>query len=331
MVRNVKIIGTGSYLPKGLVTSEELDKKLGYEKGTVEKYSGIKTRYFVEDETAAQMGARAIEEALKNAGLTVEDIDCIVCASASSQQPTPHTSAFIQKELGWENSRIPCFDIACVCMSFFVAFDVMSSAIEAGRYKNVIIVSTEAISKIINWKQSDSCVLLGDAAAAVIIGKSKENETSKIICSDMETYSEGVHFAELRGGGTYLHASAYSEETRGDFYFDMNGKGILEMMLKYANDFLKRLQEKENISMKDIDMFIPHQASSMAMKVMNTKFGFTEKNLVKIIHKYGNVAAACMPLTLHEGITQGKIKRGNKVMVIGGGGGFTVGAIVFEY
>ncbi|WP_315067808.1 beta-ketoacyl-ACP synthase III [uncultured Clostridium sp.] len=331
MIKKVKILGTGSYLPERIVTSDELDKKLGVESGWTFKHSGISNRHFATNETASQMGAYAIENALKNANLTVDDIDCIVCASASLQQPVPCTATFIQRELGWEQSKIPCFDISSVCLSFVVAFDIMSSAIETGRYKNVILVSTEILSHVSNWDQKESCILLGDGAAAVIIGQSTENETSKILSARMETYSEGANFAEIRGGGTKIHSKTYSKETKSDFYFDMHGKNVTKLVANYFGDFVKKLLTPTDISLDDIDIIIPHQASDMSMKVMQIILNGSEKKFINILNNRGNMAAASIPLALHESITQGKIKRGYKVMLIGGGAGFSLGGIVFEY
>lgn len=277
------------------------------------------------------MGAYAIKNALKNANMTVNDIDCIVCASASLQQPIPATATFIQRELGWNESKIPCFDIQSVCLSFVAAFDLMSSAIEAGRYKNVLIVSTEILSHFCNWDQKESAILLGDGAAAVIIGKSSENDSSKVICSAMETYSDGANFAEVRGGGTKIHANTYSEETKSNFYFDMNGQGITKLVSNYCGNFVKKLLSSSDLSLKDINKLVPHQASDMSIKIMKVILGISDENIINILNNCGNMAAASIPLALHTGIENGKIKRGDKVMLIGGGAGFSLGAIVFEY
>lgn len=330
MKRNVQIKGTGKYLPHKVVTSLELDKKLGKREGSTEAYSGIKQRYYAQEETASEMGARAIEAALEECGLSPKDIDCIVCASASFEQPIPATASLIQSKLGWEKYQIPCFDISCVCLSFLVAFDTMSAAIKSGRYDNVVIVTPEVISCAINWRQEDSCVLLGDAAAAVIIGVSSGG-TSDVLVSSIKTYSQGVHYAEIPSGGSKRHPSFYCNDDPGDYCFSMDGRGIVKMILSHANGFLGSFLKEGEISLKDIDAFVLHPASRMSTKLMKARLPLNETNYLNTLELYGNVASAGMPLGLHEEIKSGIIKRGDKVLMLGGGGGFTLGAILFVY
>lgn len=331
MVRNVRIKGTGICLPARKVPSSELDAQLGMEPGEVERYSGIATRYFVDGETGPVVGTRAAEQALRNAGMAAEELDCIIGACVSLHQPVPHVSCLVHQELGLAASGVATFDVKAVCMGFFVALDLASAAIEAGRYDNVLIVTPEIISPFLNWDQRHSALLLGDMATAVVVGRSQDGQTSRIIASDMKTFSDGAHLAEVRGGGLMMPAYDYTPELHADYLFDMNGKQIIEMLLSHGRDFMKDLLDKSGMTPADIDVLIPHQASATAMKVMDVMFPFAHGKTINVLRDYGNVAAATIPLSLHEGITSGGISRGDTVLIAGGGGGFNLGGIVLEY
>lgn len=330
-IKNVKVLGSGKYLPKRIVTSEELDEKLGLKKGWTEKKSGIKYRHYITTESSSEMGAYAIEMALKDANLTVKDIDCIVCTSGSMQQPIPCTAALIQNQLGWEETKIPCFDINSTCLSFVTGLDVMSNMIDSKRYRNIILVSTEVASNALNWNEKESCVLFGDGAAAFIIGQSADEDNSKVIGSHMETFSSGANLTEVRGGGTRIHPREHSTETKDNYLFHMDGHGVFKLSLKVIDSFMDKLLENCNLNIKNIDIVVPHQASGMAMRIMRKHLGFPEEKFMNIIETHGNTIAASIPMALHDGIKQGKIKRGDKVMLIGTSAGLSLGGVILEY
>jgi 3-oxoacyl-[acyl-carrier-protein] synthase III len=329
MNRKVKIVGMGSYLPKRLRESKEIDKMIGADSGWSEKKSGVKQRYFVSDETATYMGAKAAKQAIENAGISLSDIDCIISASGTNEQAIPCNASLIQKHLGLQSSGIPCFDVNSTCLSFVSALDMVSYAVHAGKYENVLIVSSEISSVGLNWKQRESSILFGDGAVAIVL--SPANDTSKILSSHMETYSEGAHLSEIRGGGTKLHPRIYSEQTADEFLFDMDGRAIFKLSYKLLPDFLDRLFKRTDLSIADINMVIPHQASSSAMKIIRKKLGVKEERFMNIIDRYGNMIAASIPLALHEAVIQGRVKRGDTILLLGTSAGLSIGGIILEY
>lgn len=174
-LRHVRIKGTGKYLPERTVSDAELDDILGTPPGWVNRITGVGTRrYAGPEETASFMGARAAEAALADAGLRFEDIDCLVCTSGTKEQPLPSTAVFIQQAMGQADSGVPAFDVDATCLSFLVGLDLMSYMVDAGRYKNVLLVATEIASVGLNWQDKESSALFGDGAAAVVIGPSGE-------------------------------------------------------------------------------------------------------------------------------------------------------------
>ncbi|MBP3041584.1 beta-ketoacyl-ACP synthase III [Bacillaceae bacterium Marseille-Q3522] len=329
MKRNVKIQGIGTYLPKRIVPAAEIDQIIGAKTGWSEAKSGVKQRHFAVDETASFMGAEAAKKAVRDAGLTFEEIDCIVSGSGIMEQAIPCNAALIQEQLGLQHSGIPSFDVNSTCLGFVTALDMMSYVIESGRYKNVLLITSEISSVGINWKQKESSILFGDGAVAVVVSKSEDN--SGILASRMETYSAGAHLAEVRGGGTKMHPRNHTEETKTEFLFDMDGRAIFKMSSKLIANFMDHLFSEANLTMKDLNLVIPHQASAAAMKIIRRKLNIEESKFMTIIENYGNMISASIPMALYEAMKQGKIERGNKVMLVGTSAGLSIGGIILEY
>ncbi|WLR51151.1 beta-ketoacyl-ACP synthase III [Bacillus tianshenii] len=328
---NVKITATATYLPKRVVTSEEVDVRIGEKAGWSEKKSGVRTRHFADHETASEMGALAAIKALKKANLTYEDLDCIVCASGVPQQAIPCTAALVQEQLGKQMSGTPCFDVNATCLSFVTALDMMSYAIEANRYRRICIISSEIASAGLDWENKESAALFGDGAVAVIVERASDEDSSKIIHAKMETYSKGAHFTEIRGGGTMISPRHYDKADEKDFLFDMNGRAIFRLTSTLMTDYLDRLFAPVPYSLDDIELVIPHQASQMAMGIIRKKMGVPEERFMNIISTYGNTIAASIPMALHEAIETERIKRGDRILLLGTSAGLSIGGMILEY
>lgn len=328
-MRNCKIIATGKYLPEKIVFSNELDLELGLKEGWTYKKSGIVSRRYVADETNSSMGAIAIKRALDQAGLTFRDIDALIYTSGSIEQAIPSTASLIQEQLGELESGVPCFDINSTCLSFVTGLDHLSYAIHFGRYNRVVFVASEIASIALDYEKPESSVLFGDGAVAVVVEKSEDS--SKILASRMETYSKGAHQSEILAGGTKIHPRTYSESTKRNFVFQMDGRAIFRLSSRLIEGFMERFLGEGNLQMSDIDFVIPHQASGMAMRIMREKLGIPAEKFMDIIEDHGNMIAASIPCALHEAIERGRIKRGDKVMLIGTSAGLSLGGLVFEY
>ncbi|MDT3424754.1 3-oxoacyl-[acyl-carrier-protein] synthase-3 [Paenibacillus forsythiae] len=329
--RKIKILGTGKYLPKKVVYSSEIDHKLGLPEGWTQKKSGVSHRHYVETESTSEMGANAAREAVRDAGLKLEDIDCIVSASGTSEQPIPCTAALIKIKLEMGNSNIPCFDINSTCLSFVTALDLISFLVHQRKYNKVLIISSEIASPGLNWKQKESCILFGDGAAAVVVGRSEDHEQSEITSSLTETYVEGASYTEIRGGGTRLPATMFNGTNLEEYLFNMNGRAIFKLSSKVINRFMDRLFESTPFSRQDIHMVIPHQASGLALRIMRQKLGYTDEKFMNIISTHGNVIAASIPMALHESIKQNKIQRGDKLLLLGTSAGLSLGGMALVY
>jgi 3-oxoacyl-[acyl-carrier-protein] synthase III len=326
----IRIVGTGSYLPNSVDTNV-LVEKTGVDRRYIEKHAGVVNRHWVNDgETAAYMGAKALKSALSASGIDINEIDCIISASGAMQQPIPCNAVLIKEELGLIDNSIPAFDINSTCLSFVVALDNISYLIEANRYKKIAIISSEITSKGLNWEQKESCFLFGDGAVAIIVEKC-ESYTSNIIKGRIETYCEGAHDTEVRGGGTAMPSYLHTEKNKKDYLFDMDGRKVFTLTLKHIEGFVEKLFENTGLDIVHIDKVIPHQASGLALKAIQRKLKIDDDKLVNIIADYGNMVAASIPFALHLKILDGSIKRGNKILLIGTSAGLSIGGIILTY
>lgn len=330
MLNRVKIVSMGKYLPDNIVKSEDLEKKMGIEPGWALSRSGVKERRFVTTETCSYMGARALEKALEKANMKYEDLDAIIGASGSFDHPIPYNSCLIQREMGQEESGTPCWDVDSTCLSFVTALDVVSYLIEAGKYKTVAIVTSEIASKSINYNERESATLLGDGAAAAIITKATEEEGSAIIAAEMETFSRGAYHTAVMGGGNSIHPNDENSKPE-DFTFTMKGRAILEMAFEKLPKFMTKLLTSARTPLKDIALYVPHQASKMGLETAKQAFGFTDKQFMINLETHGNCIAASIPMALHDALEEGRVNRGEKIALVGTAAGLSLGGVILVY
>jgi 3-oxoacyl-[acyl-carrier-protein] synthase-3 len=317
---NIKITDSGYYLPSKIETSDELASKIGKSKDWIISRTGVQERR-ISDIDVDKMAAIACKNAIGNG----TPPDLIINASGVPKQTIPDTSVFIQKELGY--SGIPSFSIHSTCLSFLTAFHTASSLIEAKQYKKILIVSSDRGSIGRNFSEPESSALLGDASAAIIIEPSNH---AKLIDYKMETYPEGALFTQVKGGGTYRHPDNPQTIDK-DHYFTMSGPQVYKMARKKVYSMIGKILSKNNLSIKDINLVIPHQASGTAIKAYSKFGGFNQQKVMNIIHKYGNCVSASIPLALCIAIEENKINDGDLVMMVGTGAGLSVASSIFKF
>ena len=294
-------------------------------KNTVEFKGQIRYR-ISEGESQISLAVSACEKALKNANITINDIDCIVSASAVGIQPIPCTAALIHEKIA-KGTSIPALDINTTCTSFITALDTMSYLVESGRYERVLIVSCDVASKALNPKQKESFQLFSDGAAAFVIEKT-EKEIG-IIDAIQKTWSEGAHSTEIRGGLSNFHPKNYSEMTKEEYMFDMNGKTVLSLSISKIPELMKNFLKNNGMKVSDIDMTVPHQAS-VAMPLVMQKLGIEKDKFLDEVKEFGNMVSASVPITLVHGLENGKIKSGNTILLIGTAAGLTTNMMLIK-
>ena len=285
------------------------------------------TRYRISgEEKQISLTVSACEKALENANITVNDIDCIVSASAVGIQPIPCMAALIHEKIA-KGTSIPALDINTTCTSFMTALDTMSYLLEAGRYKRILIFSCDVASRALNPKQKESFQLFSDGAVAFIIEKT--DKEIGVIDAMQKTWSEGAHSTEIRGGLSNLHPENYSEETKEEFMFDMNGKTVLSLSMKKIPEMMKEFLENNDMKISDIDMVVPHQAS-VAMPIVMEKLGVPEDRFINEVKEFGNMVSASVPLALAHGLENRKIKNGDTILLIGTAAGLTTNLLLIR-
>ena len=294
-------------------------------KNTVELKGQIRYR-ISEGESQISLAVSACEKALKNANITINDIDCIVSASAVGIQPIPCTAALIHEKIA-KGTSIPALDINTTCTSFITALDTMSYLVEAGRYERVLIVSCDVASIALNPKQKESFQLFSDGAAAFVIEKT-EKEIG-VIDAIQKTWSEGAHSTEIRGGLSNFHPKNYSEITKEEYMFDMNGKTVLSLSISKIPELMKNFLKNNGMKVSDIDMTVPHQAS-VAMPLVMQKLGIEKDKFLDEVKEFGNMVSASVPITLVHGLENGRIKSGNTILLIGTAAGLTTNMMLIK-
>ena len=328
----IKIEGVGRYLPERVVTNAELEKLCGLPENWIEHHNGVRERRWADRkrETNAFMGARAAEEALTHAKLLVQDVDLILNASGTTQQLIPETAPLIQYELGANAYGIPCMSISATCLSFLVALDTSASLLLSGRYQRILIITSDIASAGLNYNAPESSTLLGDAAAAVVVVRTPPGEYAAIEAAHMETYSEGAHLTEVVGGGTYITSYEHGADNHSEFLFKMQGLKVLRMAKCYLPAFLERLRSGLSTSLGSIEIVIPHQASLMGLKLLSN-FNWPSTSIVRTIDFLGNTVAASIPTTLYEAVNDGRLQRGQHVLLLGTGAGLSIGGVVLTF
>jgi len=325
----VKIAGVGRYLPERIVPSCEIDLRCGLPPGSIERHSGVRERRWADGETSTYMGAQAATEALANAGLKLSDIELIVNASGTPEQAIPDNAPLIQRHLGLGESGIPCLSIHATCLSFIAALDLSASLLAAGRYQRILIVSSDIGSVGINFAEPESAALIGDAAAAVVVVNTPTGEASRIQAIHLETYGEGAYLTTINGGGS--RRSPNDPATRPeDNLFHMEGPQLLRLGRRRLGPFLERLRPGLSGSLGGIQWVIPHQPSHLGLRTLR-HFGWPEARVIRTLDWLGNCIAASIPVTLYEAICQGCMQRGDEVLLLGTGAGFSMGGVILIY
>lgn len=328
--RPVAILGSGHALPTQIVTSAELDLKLNLAPGSVARISGVSHRHVANtDENAASLGAIAARNALQAAGLTLNQIDLVACASGTMDQGLPCNAALLHRELGLGQSGISAMDINASCLGFIAAVDTLSWALIAGRYRYVLLVCSDIASCGLDWQQVEVSGIFGDGAAAVVLGLSDHGP--KILASSLKTFSEGAHLCQIPAGGSRYHPRRIDIPFEPLTSFSMQGKALFRLATKHLPRLVDELLDHAQIALPQIDWVIPHQASHLAMQHASRQLGFAANKVIDIFAQHGNQVAASVPTALDIAIRDRRIQRGQRLMLIGTGAGLSLGGLILEY
>ncbi len=318
----VQIASTGLYLPPRIQTAAELAPWVDRSEEWILSRTGVRERR-ISDEPVEEMAAKAARKALGDG----PPPDLILNASTTPRQVLPDTSVYIQAALGFDG--IPSHTVHATCLSFPVAVHNAAALITAGAYRRILVVSSEIGSIGRNPKEPESAVLLGDGAAAALVVPTPAGESSELLAWHMATYPKGAPLTEVRGGGTHRHPND-PRMVREDNLFTMDGPGIYRMARRRVAMLLRTVFDKAGIDRDDVDLVVPHQASGMAVKAVS-RYGFPPEKVVNVVGIYGNTIAASLPMALAHAHRENRLKRGDKVLLVGTGAGLSVAAALLRW
>jgi 3-oxoacyl-[acyl-carrier-protein] synthase III len=316
------ILKTGFYFPKNIILNEEFPSTWN-----IINTLGVESRRYVKNESATHMASRASVDAILKSGISVNEIDLIICASSAPQQAIPCSAVLLHKELGAKDGSAICFDVNSTCMSFLNALDIAILMLRAGKAKYALVCSSEIASVSLNPNDPLTAPLFGDAAAAVVLSASNLDFYAG---SRFRSFSSGVHASQFLGAGT-LHHPNDPNTTREMNYFQMDGSVLLRLAMRHLPPFLEDFLSEINLTREDIDVVIPHQASAHGLELLWRVLKFPREKVFINLDKRGNCVAASMPLALAEAVELGFVKRGTRVLMLGAAAGVTFGATVFTY
>lgn len=312
-----RIAGTGSYLPKKILTNAELESMVDTTDEWIFTRTGIRERHIVaDDEFTSDLALHAARSAIESAGIKAEDIDLIIVATTTPDKIFPSTAVIMQNKLGIAGCA--AFDIQAVCSGFVYALSTADNFIKTGAAKCALVVGAEAFSRIVDWTDRGNCILWGDGAGAVILQASDE---------------QGIISTHLHADGSYekmLHVPRKSDSSCGDTVV-MEGNSVFKVAVNTLDAIVDETLTANGMQKSDIDWLVPHQANIRILQATAKKLDMSMDKVVVTVDKHGNTSAASIPLALDTAVRDGRIQRGEVILMEAFGGGFTWGSALIKY
>ncbi len=325
--KSVGIVGTGFYVPEKVLTNFDLGKMVDTTDEWIRTRTGIRERRIAADDQAtSDLAVEAGRKALKDANVEPGEVDSIIVATLSPDMPFPSTACLVQHKLGIKNAC--AFDIEAACSGFIYALSIAESLIKVGNRKITLLIGSEVFSRIVDWKNRNTCVLMGDGAGAVVL---REVENGKgILSTHLDADGSGADLLKQPAGGSRLPAS-YETVKQGLHYFKMEGNEVFKLAVRIMSESAITALKKAALSKKDMDWLIPHQANSRIIQSIAKRLSLPVEKVIVNLDKYGNTTAASIPIALDEAVKEGKIKEGHIVVLTAFGSGLTWGASVIRW
>lgn len=319
MIRSV-VKGIGSYLPVRVLTNVELSETVDTSDPWIRERTGIGQRHIVaDDQCTSDLGFAAAQAALKDAGMTADDIDLIVVSTTTPDYTFPSTATIIQHKLGIKHGA--AFDLQAVCSGFIYGVNVVDSLLRTGTAKNALLIGAETFSRILDWEDRTTCVLFGDGAGAIVLSAEEGAET-------------GVLNSFIRSNGEHrelLYVDGGPSKTQTVGHVRMIGNQVFKHAVKDICSAMKHCAEGAGIPISDINWFVPHQANQRILNGVAKRLKLDPNQVISTVEFHANTSAASVPLAMDTAVKDGRIKRGDLVMLEAFGGGFTWGAALLRY
>ncbi len=318
------IRGVGAHLPKRVVTNTDLSKIVDTTDEWIQERSGIKQRYIADqNEFTSDLGAAAAKQALVRAGIDPNDIDLIICATATPDRTFPATAVRIQSLLGVTNGA--AFDVQAVCSGFVYAMTVADNFIKSGQSKRALVIGAETFSRILDWQDRSTCVLFGDGAGAVVLEAQPQHGTRE---------DRGILATRIRSDGRFedlLYVDGGPGSTKTTGHLRMNGREVFRHAVQKISGVIEETLVMTGYAADEIDLYIPHQANKRILDGIAKKLGVSPDKIVMTLDKHGNTSAASIPLALNHAFEEHRVKEGSLILMEAMGGGFTWGAVLARW
>lgn len=325
--KGIGIIGTGSYVPEKVISNFDLEKMVDTTDDWIRTRTGIKERRILDMEKGSSfMAIEAAKKALKAAEIEPEAIDLIIVSTVTPDMMFPSTACIVQESLKCKNAA--AFDLEAACSGFLYGLSVAYSFVNSGIYKNILLIGTETLSRIIDWEDRNTCVLFGDGAGAAVISEVPEGKG--VLGLDLGADGKGKDLLKLVAGGSLMPATEQTIKNKLHYIY-MEGNEVFKFAVRKMEEISLKIIEKSNLDLKDIDYLIPHQANMRIIESARKKLKLAENKVYVNLENYGNMSSASIPVALDEAVRKNKIKDNDVVLLIGFGGGLTWGAMLLKW
>jgi 3-oxoacyl-[acyl-carrier-protein] synthase III len=327
-MNRARIVGTGSAVPKKILSNAELEKLVDTSDEWITSRTGIKERRIVSDgEKFSDLCTKASDQALKRAHMKPEDLDMILVGTISSDMLFPATSCLVQHNLGATNAAAS--DISAACVGFLYGLHLADGLIQSNKAENVLVVGGEILSRFVDWTDRSTCVLFGDGAGAVVLRATKGDHG--ILGSLMKSNGSYADFICMPGGGSNRPANDPTQIDERLPFIKMKGNETFKVAVKAMADVTSALLREQGFTHEQIDLFIPHQANERIINAVGEKLKIAPEKVVKNIERYGNTSAASIPIALDECVREGRIRDGNLVLLTAFGAGLVWGSVLLRW
>lgn len=324
-----RIISTGSYLPARVLLNADLEAMVDTTDEWIQERTGIKQRHIIaDDQVTSDLAVAAAKQAIERAGLVPNDIDLVLVATTTPDKIFPSTATIVQRELGITNS-CPAFDLQAVCTGFVYALSVADQFIKTGMVKRALVIGAESLSRITNWSDRSNCILWGDGAGAVILESTEANAPASAGIIATHIHADGQYEQLLHvptGPSRLAQSDDVAERT-----MNMKGNEVFKVAVNTLSRIATETLEKNNINASELDWLVPHQANLRIIKATGKKLGLADNQVVITVDRHGNTSSASIPLALDQAISDGRIQRGQLMLLEAFGGGFTWGSALIRY
>ncbi|SFG35631.1 3-oxoacyl-[acyl-carrier-protein] synthase-3 [Planifilum fulgidum] len=326
-MKPVGIIGTGSYLPEKVLTNKDLETMVDTTDEWIVSRTGIRERRIAaEEQASSDLAAEAARRALESAKVTADQLDLIIVATVTPDMMFPATACLLQDRLGAKKAA--AFDLSAACSGFLYGIATASQFIQSGMYRYALVVGVDCLSKITNWEDRNTCVLFGDGAGAVVLGPVEEG--SGFLSFELGADGSGGDLLKLPAGGSRMPASRHTVDER-LHTISMAGREVFKFAVRVMGNAAEEALSKAGMKKEDIDFLVPHQANIRIIDAAVERFGLSEEKVIVNLDRFGNMSSASIPVALDEAVHQGRIKKGDTLVLVGFGGGLTWGAAVLKW